>query len=551
METVLAVEENEPYKVLFAREPGHVTREPGTIVIAPSQPFADLSGYEIHVEIIVLPRPGVELQIEVRTAAYLGFLGKLKNGSDLSELLAGFEEHSSDTLPSDKLPQFFTMLPEVRAYRELVGQLGPEETLSVLRSINDMVAAGQGAGGGTWLRQARESRLFTRGFLRQSESYFAWKNASPILKGEEFEEVGRLSETLRIRFQLAGRPNAHDLDFRFSLSEPILPKRFAVVIGKNGVGKSQTLRHIARAALRGSGELTDGDGGRPQINRLLAFYPTATSANVFPDQRRGGRIWYRRFSLGHAGVGRGRQTTSDLVIQLARKEERIAGTERLEMFLVALRAIDGHHDLALRRRAGEPGHVRIYDLLEGDRDERFDRYASVDTRFEPVRLSADGAFPLSSGELAFVRFAALASLFIENSSLLLFDEPETHLHPNFISQFAMLLDSLLAQTGSGAIISTHSAYFVRETFEDQVRILRSGPNREIEVVIPRLKTFGADVGTISYFVFGEDEPSRLAKQVEGRLAGSERPWDSIFAQYKDELSLDLLSEIRAEVEGQV
>jgi ABC-type branched-subunit amino acid transport system ATPase component len=548
MEIILAVEENEPYKVLFARERGHVTREPGMIIIAPSQPFADVSGYEIHVEIIVLPRLGVEPQIEMRTAAYLGFLGKLKSGGDLAELLAAFEEHSSDTLPSNKLSQFFTMLPELQAYRKLVGRLGPEETFLVLRSINDMVAVSEGAGGGTWLRQARESRLFTRGFLRQSESYFAWKNAGPILKGEEFEEVGRLSEKLRIRFHLAGRPNAHDLEFGFSLNEPVLPKRFAVVIGKNGVGKSQTLSHIARSALRGSGELTDGDGDRPQINRLLAFYPTATSANVFPGQRRGGRIWYRRFSLSHPGVGRGRQTTSDLVIQLARTEERIAGTERLEMFLVALRAIDGYRDLAFRRR-GEPGYVHIYDLLEGGRDEQLDRYASVDTRFEPVRLSEDRGFPLSSGELAFVRFAALASLFIENSSLLLFDEPETHLHPNFISQFAMLLDSLLAQTGSGAIISTHSAYFVRETFEDQVRILRSGPNREIEVVIPRLKTFGADVGTISYFVFGEDEPSRLAKQVEERLAGSDRPWESIFAQYKDELSLDLLSEIRAEVEG--
>lgn len=546
----MAIEESIPYKVLFARERGHVTREPGTIIVTPSQPFSDQAGYEIHVEIVILPRHEIQPQIEVHTAGYLGFLGKLKSGGDISELLAAFDEAGSALLPSDKLPQFFTMLPELRAYRELVGRLGPDEALSVLRSINDMVAANELAGGGTWFRQARESRLFTRGFLRQSESYFTWKNAGPILKGEEFEEVGRLSETLRIRFQLAGRPNAHDIDFRFSINEPVLPKRFAVVIGKNGVGKSQTLSRIARSALRDSRELTDGDGGRPQINRLLAFHPTATSANVFPDQRRGGRIWYRRFSLGHPGVGRGRNTTSDLVIQLARTHERIAGTERLQLFLVALSAIEGYHDLAFRCRAGDRGFIRIRDLLEGGHDEQLDRYASVDTRFEPVRLSEGTGFPLSSGELAFVRFAVLTSLFIENSSLLLFDEPETHLHPNFISQFAMLLDSLLAQTGSGAIIATHSAYFVRETFEDQVRILRSGPNREIEVVVPRLKTFGADVGTISYFVFGEDEPSRLAKQVEDRLAASERPWESIFEEYKDQLSLDLLSEIRAEVEGQ-
>jgi energy-coupling factor transporter ATP-binding protein EcfA2 len=177
-------------------------------------------------------------------------------------------------------------------------------------------------------------------------------------------------------------------------------------------------------------------------------------------------------------------------------------------------------------------------------------FGSIEEGQEPKRLVQNRAYPLSSGELSFVRFAALASLYIENSSLLLFDEPETHLHPNFISQFVALLDSLLKQTGSAAIIATHSAYFVREAFEDQVRVLRSEKDRWVRAETPRLRTFGADVGTISYFVFGEEEPSRLAKQVEDTIAGKKLPWREIFDEYKDELSLELLGEIRAKVEGE-
>ena len=494
----MAAEESEHYRVIATGNlNSDIPREPGTIVIAPSRAFTTGSGFQIDVDIVIFPRPGFDVQMELRTNGYLGFLTKSKRDGDVNDLVRALIESNSGSLQFEKLDPFFTMLPDIGTYRELVARLGPDEALVVLRALRDMVAAEDRSTGGIWLREAKETAVFNRGFLRQSESYFAWKNAAPVLKGEEFEEVGRLSETLRIRFQLAGRPNLHDLDFHFSLHEPVLPKRFAVVIGKNGVGKSQTLGRIAQSALWGTGELTDGDGKRPQLNRLLAFYPTATSASVFPTERRGARIWYRRFSLGHAGVGRRRQTTSDLIIQLTRTEERIAGAKRLEMFLTALRAIEDYQDLALRRWANEPGFVHIVDLLAGDEYERLERYSSVDTRAEPVRVSGQHGYPLSSGELAFVRFAALASLFIENSSLLLFDEPETHLHPNFISQFAMLLDSLLEQTGSGAIISTHSAYFVRETFEDQVRILRSGPDRKIEVITPRLKTFGADVGTIS------------------------------------------------------
>ena len=108
-----------------------------------------------------------------------------------------------------------------------------------------------------------------------------------------------------------------------------------------------------------------------------------------------------------------------------------------------------------------------------------------------------------------------------------------------------VLDSLLAETGSVAIIATHSVYFVREAFEDQVRVLRSSSDRSIIIDTPTLKTFGADVGAISYFVFGEDQPSLLGNDVEQRIAQSSNTWDEVFARYKDELSLELLGEIRA------
>lgn len=87
------------------------------------------------------------------------------------------------------------------------------------------------------------------GFLRSSESYFAWSNAGPILKGLRTEKIGQISDSFNIHFQLAGRPNAHDLRYSFSVNEKVLPRRFAIVIGKNGVGKSQALGQIADAAL--------------------------------------------------------------------------------------------------------------------------------------------------------------------------------------------------------------------------------------------------------------------------------------------------------------
>lgn len=539
----------EPYRVLFTHDLDAMTfPEPSTIVISPNDTRETDDGFRIRVEIVVTPEVSFDRRPGFRTTAFLGFHGKSRRYGDVRELLEAMNESGGDTISAEDVPDFFMILPDMQGYRKIISTLGPQEGGRALRAMKDMVEAGAGPTSG-WIREAKATRVFSRGFMRQSETYFAFKNAESILDGEEFEEVGALSDELRIRFQLEGRPNAHDLHFGFKQHEPVLPKRFAIVIGKNGVGKSQVLSRIARSALRNTGELTDGYGGRPQLNRLLAFYSTMSGSSIFPMRRRGERVWYRRMSLTHAGTGRSRQTASDLIVQLARSDERIAGVPRLKIFLDAIRAIEAYEELTLGfDRSGRDG-IRISRLVELPSEALLEVFSRIDEREEPKRFAGTSAYPLSSGELSFVRFAALASLYIENSSLLLFDEPETHLHPNFISQFVALLDSLLKQTGSAAILATHSAYFVREAFEDQVRVLRSDEDRLIRTEIPRLRTFGADVGTISYFVFGEDEFSRLAQQVEDRIAGTGRPWREIFEKYRDELSLDLLGEIRAKVEG--
>jgi hypothetical protein len=536
------------YRIIFALDVD-VNADPGTIVVRP--PRDDWNDYEqIRVDFAVHLR---ENRVTgPQTYKFFGFLGFLKatgRFSDARIVRLLLEQTREAHLEAEAVPGFFTMLPHMLSYREIVNRLGPDEARVVLRSLRDVVEAEEGPGVHSWLKSATDSLVFRKTFLRTTEAFFAWKNAGAILHGMEAEQLGRISEELRISFRLAGRPNEHQLQFQFAVNERVLPKRFAVIIGNNGVGKSQTLGRIADAAIRGSGVLTDGKGERPSFNRILAFYSTETASRVFPaPQRRRSKVWYRRFSLGGPGYGRRRQTTADLIVELARTNEQIGKKSRFEIFRTAIRAIEGYEELALPTRETEDPVVHVKALLRGGEQDKLDRFASIDPGDEVVRWIDGRRYGLSSGELSFVRFAALASLHIENSSLLLFDEPETHLHPHFISQFVMLLDSLLEQTGSAAILATHSVYFVREAFEDQVRVLRSDPDRMITVEVPVLRTFGADVGAISYFVFGEDEPSRLAQMVEKRIAGRAKSWETVFETYKDDLSLDLLGEIRAEIE---
>jgi energy-coupling factor transporter ATP-binding protein EcfA2 len=173
----------------------------------------------------------------------------------------------------------------------------------------------------------------------------------------------------------------------------------------------------------------------------------------------------------------------------------------------------------------------------------------IDGTRPPRRRLAHDAYELSSGEISFLTFAAQVCLDIENGSLLLIDEPETHLHPQLVSSFSSLLNSLLSATGSIAILATHSVFVVREVFREQVTVLRRSPEGVTVAARPTLRTFGADPGAISFFVFGEDRPSSLASDVKANLAATDMSWDELYEEYGDELSLEFMGELRNDRDG--
>ncbi len=519
---------------------------PNTVLIVPSTDSWNDFGHHTRIDYLIRMRSAKQ---SVEASGFIGFINPEaeRNGKDLLQQLVSTLGESTVTVTGDH--NFFTMLPDMEAYRRLVQVLGPDDATEVLTALNDLVALNEFESTAPILDLATQSEVFSLSFMRSSDSYFAYKNAGPLLRGLSSEQTGILSPTLAIRFQLPGRQNQHDLRFSFDHSAD-LPKRIAMIIGKNGVGKSQTLGRIARAAINGDATLTDGnDGGRPLINRLLAFAPTNEAESVFPtDKRKRPQIWYQRYSMNRARRSRRNDYLSDLIVQVARSTQTVASKSRWEIFTEALDAITAAEQLHLPTNSASGAYVPLAKLPLGPEHRALERFASIDVKREPTRVVEGEGYPLSSGEISFLKFAAQASLHIENGSLLLLDEPETHLHPNFISRFVSLLDGLLEATGSAAIIATHSAYFVREVFREQVTVLSVDSENFVHAQRPKLRTFGADVGAISYFVFGEDEPSRLAGEVERRLVAKGVPWPQIYEQYNDELSLETLNALRAAIE---
>jgi predicted ATPase len=537
-------------RVLFAQRMAlEMDLPPATILVVPSSDGWNDFGHQTRVEYRIRLRTS---KVTLHTSGFIGFINPEadQNGKDLLQQLVSTQ--GEKTVEATSNHHFFTMLPDMEAYRRFVQELDADDATAALTALNDLVALNEFESNADILDLAIQTEVFSLSFMRSSDSYFAYKNAGQLLRGVPSEKTGLLSPTLEIRFQLPGRKSEHHLSFSFDHAAD-LPKRIAIIIGKNGVGKSQTLGRIARAAIDGTDALTDGtDGGRPLINRLLAFAPTNEAESVFPtDRRKRPRIWYQRYSMNRSRRSRRNDYLSDLIVQVARSTQMVASKSRWKIFTEALNAISKADELHLPTYSKPGAYLPLADLHQGGEQRVLERFASIDVKKEPVRVVSGVGYPQSSGEISFLKFAAQVSLHIENGSLLLLDEPETHLHPNFISRFVSLLDGLLETTGSAAIIATHSAYFVREVFREQVTVLSVDNENLVQVQRPKLRTFGADVGAISYFVFGEDEPSKLAVEVERRLIAKRIPWAQIYDMYKDELSLEILNGLRASIEDKV
>ncbi|HAV1393122.1 ATP-binding cassette domain-containing protein [Enterobacter hormaechei subsp. xiangfangensis] len=492
-----------------------------------------------------------EINKNISLPGFIGFIEDYKDLNGKYALDAISKNIEKLSLLNEKPYFFFTMLRELKDYRELVENYGVEEANKILFAINDITLTVRDSESQRYKNVALGTDIFNKSFIRNSESYFAYKNSSSVLKGLNYESVGLLSKNITFSSKEVQHPI---LSFNFDHHSE-LPKRVSILIGENGVGKSQLLRKIALAAIKGTDEISECDEAentinRVLINRLLAFSPTNESKSVFPsDKIIKSKIWYRRFSLNRTPSRRNDINTNDIIIELARSNENIRELSRFEIFEKAISNLRNYFELALPLKDSNRQPLYIRDLNDYSEERRLQNFRAVDLSKDPVRYIQGKSHPLSSGEISFIRFCSQICANIENGTLVLLDEPETHLHPAFINKFFAILDTLLSLTGSSAIIATHSVYFIREVFKEQVTILRKGENGILQLEKPRLSTFGANIGNISYFVFGESEPTDVLLRVKRKILKEKMSWSEVYNKYKDDFSINVLTQLRNEIEG--
>ncbi len=537
-------------KVLFSlnRTAEHIPLA-GQVIISPSKTSWNDFGFKIRCEFKVCIS---EEHRPMEGSMLIGFMAP-DNIENKEEELLFYEKKETlweylkkadkEVVYSEDLPPFFTLLPDMQSYRDLYEGFGREGAELFLRTVNDLSQYKDTDE--KWVKKAIDTEVFKLGFMRNSEPFFAYHNANSIVIGEELKSDGAISSSLELKFQLDGFEEPHQLSLKYN-HQSIIPKRIFVLIGKNGVGKSESLKAFCRGALQYKDKglsLVDEDGKRPLINRIIAIATPGETSNTFPPERRATqKLYYRRLNLTRKGT----HNIGDCLVQLARSTDEIGENTRKNLFLNSLyQAGLDPRNIFVQLKTERT--INLWSFLQGGGEQNsLMRWASIEHNLDPKLKRGDGLYPLSSGQLTFFKFALLSCLFIENGTFVLMDEPETHMHPNMIVDFIGLLDFLLEKTGSQALIATHSAYFVREVSNEQVAVLSISDNRLVTDK-PRLPTFGATVDSISQFIFQEDTEIRLSEKLYDKVKG--KSFSDVEEQLGNEISLSALMRLKRIMEA--
>ncbi len=329
--------------------------------------------------------------------------------------------------------------------------------------------------------------------MREAASRHALKRGGYYI-GAPTEDVD--PPRFAFRMEMPGAASPHEFEVNFD-EYPALPHRTMLLVGRNGTGKTKCLAGLVSAITppralvpntRVEGATLDPE---PEISRLIAISYNAFDEFPLPQRQTGVRTEgvsrKSRHSYKYCGLRNQRNeiTIAEVGTMLDEALEPVAESDRVSVLRRVLTRLLGP-DLAT-------------NLTEDE------------TRAEALKS-------LSAGQRLVAAIFTNIIGFVEEGSLLLIDEPETHLHPGLLSSVAAALEDVLGEYDSYAIIATHSPFLLQQVPSPFVRVFRRID--DVPTICPLdIESFGEDLGELDRRVLGLADPERDFTAVLDRLHG--------------------------------
>lgn len=460
---------------------------------------------------------------------------------DIGQIKIGFKGQTTETSTYSKLPdrfldledEFFSLGQGVDFYKKMAG-LPDSIGKKVLSSLRDVVV------NPAIIESIKEEEVFGTSLLRNT--------SLSIVKGQYARLLEGLAELTDFKFKFLRPeiPKFGGIELDFEVKVDSTPRsNIHAIIGRNGVGKTTILNGMIDA-------ITDREGSKAKFIDCGGWQETEISNYYFsslvsvsfsafdpftppkeqPDPAKGTCYFY--IGLKDANGGEFHRTISDLQLDCIRALVNcFQEKSKTKRWLDAIEKLGSDENFFLMKLE-ELNSIYLYLRNNANQSEQPDSTSFTDRYREAI---APTLSRMSSGHAIVLLTITRLIATVEEKTLVLLDEPESHLHPPLLSAFIRALSDLLHDRNGLAVIATHSPVVLQEIPRSCAwKVHRKGEN--VTTSRPTIETFAENVGALTSEVFNlEVERSgfhdTLAKSV---LSG--KTYEGILKEYENQIGFE-------------
>lgn len=461
------------------------------------------------------------------------------NRHDVGEIKIGFKGQTIDVSTHERLSEefeslneeFFSLGQSVDFYRKIAA-LPDSLSRKILSSLRDVVIDPQ------LIDELRNENVFSVSLLRGISLSTVKGQFSRVLEGK-----AELTD-FRFRFARPASDGFGSMSIAFVVEVDSRPStNIHAVIGRNGAGKTTLLNSMigAIAGRQGFGQFfevgvwreneIDNDYFSSLVSVSFSAFDPFPPPEEQPDPAKGTCYFY--IGLKDPQDPERHRTIRDL--QTESLKALIAcfhRPDKKERWFQAIARLGSDENFGSMNL--EQLELTYRELQNSCSAEQADSTAFLDRYRLAAQPLLDG---MSSGHAVVLLTVTRLVATVEEKTLVLLDEPESHLHPPLLSAFVRALANLLHDRNGVAIIATHSPVVLQEIPMSCVwKINRVGES--ISCDRPTMETFGENVGLLTSEVFSLEVEHSGFHALLRESVESGRSYEEILEDYKGQLGFE-------------
>lgn len=390
-------------------------------------------GHKVKYQLKYFTKEGVEL--------YIGPVKILQHTASTESPRQVTQSTDLESVFSELDTRHLSIGQEDEYYSNLYDYFG-KQAREILHCLNDLTVNPDLALAFEASPAFRNALVRENGAQRARRFGLALSSGKKINESASFQYIGLIN----------GATSEIEASFDFD-GRDLVPGRIVAIIGRNAVGKTQFLaslaEDLAQTTRTSSARIKERDARfldhRPLYTRVIAISYSAFDKFKRPAVDSAASYIY-------CGIRNDKGTLSLSTLNKTYKSnlQRIRDRGLQEDWISHMETILGDFN------------EDITATLNGE------IYAHLPT---PSTLSV-----LSSGQSILAHLVTALLAWIQPGSMVLFDEPETHLHPNAVASLFIVLSNILRKNDSYAIVATHSPVVIQEVPAKRVLVFQREQN---------------------------------------------------------------------------